>query len=164
MINKVTLRDGNVFATGNITSENTVQGTTFVVSDNASVEGSVVVGTYLEVTGSSYNMLIESYTNGELPDILIPGRAHDLGELTANVDLSEISFPAGLDDRAMTCEIWFSTGDTPYSLTLPQGIYIGASRAYLEAPRANSYTRVALRKEGTGNLVISVAYEYPVQS
>lgn len=161
MTNRVILRDGNVFATGNITSENTVQGTTFVVSDNASVEGSVEVGTYLEVTGSSYNMLIERYTEGELPDTLIPGRAHDLGELTANVDLSQISFPEL--DRAMTCEIWFSTGATPYSLTLPQGIYIGASKTYLDTPRANSYTRVALRKEGTGNLIISIAYEYSVQ-
>ena len=162
MINKVTLSNGNVFATGNITSENTVQGTTLVVSGNASVDGSVEAGEDVTVNGSSYNMLIDRYTDGELPDMLIPGYAHDLGELTANTDLSQISFPDL--DRAMTCEIWFSTGSTPYTLTLPQGIYIGASKSYLDAPRANSYTRVALRKEGTGNLIISIAYEYSVQS
>lgn len=161
MTNKVTLNNGNVFATGDITSAKTVKGTTFEVSGNASVDGSVEVGTYVTVNGSSYNMHIERYTNGELPEMLIPGYAHDLGELTANTDLSQISFPEL--DMAMTCEIWFSTGYTPYSLTLPQGIYIGASRAYLDAPRSNSYTRVALRKEGTGNLVISIAYEYSVQ-
>lgn len=160
MINKVTLSNGNVFATGDITSAKAVKGTTFEVSGNASVEGSVEVGTYVTVNGSSYNMFIERYTDGELPEMLIPGYVHDLGELTANVDLSQTSFPEL--DRAMTCEIWFSTGSTPYSLTLPQGIYIGASMAYLEAPRANSYTRVALRKEGAGNLIISVAYEYSV--
>lgn len=161
MANKVTLSNGNVFATGDITSAKTVKGTTFEVSGNASVDGSVEVGTDVTVNGSSYNMLIDRYTDGELPGTLIPGYAHDLGELTANTDLSQISFPDM--DRAMTCEIWFSTGSTPYSLTLPQGIYIGASKAYLDAPRANSYTRVALRKEGTGNLVISIAYEYSVQ-
>lgn len=161
MTNKVTLRDGNVFATGDITSAKTVKGTTFEVSGNASVDGSVEVGTYVTVNGSSYNMHIERYTNGELPEMLIPGYAHDLGELTASTDLSQISFPEL--DTAMTCEIWFSTGSTPYTLTLPQGIYIGSSRAYLDAPRANSCTRVALRKEGTGNLVISIAYEYSVQ-
>ena len=160
MINKVTLSNGNVFATGDITSAKAVKGTTFEVSGNASVEGSVEVGTYVTVNGSSYNMFIERYTDGELPEMLIPGYVHDLGELTANVDLSQTSFPEL--DRAMTCEIWFSTGSTSYSLTLPQGIYIGASRAYLEAPRANSYTRIALRKEGTGNLIISAAYEYSV--
>lgn len=156
MTNRVTLSNGNVFATG------TVKGTTFEVSGNASVEGSVEVGADVTVNGSSYNMHIERYTDGELPDTLIPGYAHDLGELTTHIDLSSISFPNL--DRAMTCEIWFSTGSTPYSLTLPQGIYIGASRTYLNAPRANSYTRVALRKEGTGNLIISIAYEYSVQS
>ena len=161
MINKVTLSNGNVFATGDITSAKTVKGTTFEVSGNASVDGSVEVGTYVTVNGSSYNMHIERYTDGELPEMLIPGYAHDLGELTANTDLSQISFPEL--DTAMTCEIWFSTGATPYSLTLPQGIYIGASASYLEAPRANSYTRVALRKEGTGNLIVSIAYEYSVQ-
>lgn len=163
MTNKVTLSNGNVFATGDIESEKTVKGTTFEVSGTASVEGSVEVGTYVTVKGSSYNMFIERYTDGELPETLIPGYAHDLGELTANVDLSLISFPDL--DRAMTCEIWFSTGATSYSLTLPQGIYIGASKAYLDAPMANSYTRVALRKEGQeGNLIISIAYEYSVQS
>lgn len=160
MINKVTLSNGNVFATGDIESAKTVKGTTFEVSGNASVEGSVEVGADVTVNGSSYNMFIERYTDGELPDTLIPGYAHDLGELTTHIDLSQISFPDL--DRAMTCEIWFSTGSTPYSLTLPQGIYIGASRTYLNAPRANSYTRVALRKEGTGNLVISIAYEYSI--
>lgn len=162
MTNKVTLSNGNVFATGNITSAKTVQGTTLVVSGNATVDGSVEAGADVTVNGSSYNMLIDRYTAGELPDMLIPGYAHDLGELTTNIDLSQISFPDL--DRAMTCEIWFSTGATPYSLTLPQGIYIGASKSYLDAPRANSYTRVALRKEGTGNLIISIAYEYTVQS
>ena len=162
MINKVTLSNGNVFATGDITSEKAVKGTTFEVSGNASVDGSVEVGTYVTVNGSNYNMLIERYTDGELPAMLIPGYAHDLGELTTDIDLSGISFPDL--DRAMTCEIWFSTGYTPYSLTLPQGIYIGATKSYLDTPRANSYTRVALRKEGSGNLVISIAYEYSVQS
>lgn len=161
MTNRVTLSNGNVFATGDITSAKTVKGTTFEVSGNASVDGSVEVGTYVTVNGSSYNMHIERYINGELPEMLIPGYAHDLGELTDNTDLSQTSFPEL--DTAMTCEIWFSTGSTPYTLTLPQGIYIGASKAYLDAPKANSYTRVAVRKEGTGNLVFSIAYEYSVQ-
>ena len=163
MINKVILSNGDVFATGDITSEKAVKGTTFEVSGYGDVKGSITVGTYLEVGGSSYNMCIERYDDdGALPEMLMPGCAHDLGELTTDIDLSGISFPDL--DRAMTCEIWFSTGDTPYSLTLPQGIYIGATKSYLDTPMANSYTRVALRKEGTGNLIISVAYEYSVQS
>ena len=164
MTNRVTLNNGDVFATGDITSKKAVKGTTFEVSSVGAVQGSIKVGTSLDVTGSSYYLLIDNYTNGELPSVLMPGHAHNLGELTDDVDLSDVSFLGG-QNRAMTCEIWFSTGYEPHKLTLPDGIYIGATKSYLDTPRANSHTRVALRKEGqAGDLILSIAYEYPVQS
>lgn len=128
------------------------------VGNGISAGGPVTVGTYVNVSGGSYCMPIQRMAAGELPTTFIPGYIYDLGELTSNVDLSSASFP--VLDSAMTCEVWFKTGANAYTVTLPAGVWLGASESYLNPPMLNTNCRVVLRKEGTGNLIISVGYEY----
>ena len=83
----------------------------------------------------------------------------DLGELTADTDLSTLDFAES--GNVQTAELWFNTGSTVPTITWPaESIWcdsapiLGTDMAY----------RFALRREPNGKLIINLAYEYPSKS
>lgn len=95
------------------------------------------------------------YTPGT-PAALISSHVYDLGELAANVDLSNVSF-AENSAAVQTCEIWLANGATAYSVTWPGGLVWLDSEPVLEAGK---YYRFALRCEPNGTIIGNLAYEY----
>lgn len=81
----------------------------------------------------------------------------DLGELTADTDLSTLNFAES--GNVQTAELWFSTGSTVPTITWPtDAVWVG----YTPALSSGMAYRLALRHEPKGKLIISPAYEYTV--
>lgn len=91
-----------------------------------------------------------------LPVVLAAGGVHDLGELGAYVDLSELRFEESTN-TVQTAELWFSMGASAYAVTWPEGVvWAGEEPTFT----ANTAYRFALRREPSGKFIINLAYEY----
>ena len=91
-----------------------------------------------------------------LPVVLAAGGVHDLGELGADVDLSELHFEERTE-TVQTAELWFSMGATAYAVTWPEGVVWATEEPTFAA---NTAYRFALRREPSGKFIINLAYEY----
>ena len=99
----------------------------------------------------------------DTPSEMMCDVVYDLGVLKENKDLSGIRF-ADISTHVQTCEIWFETGDTTYTVTWPSAS-IWPDEIGGIAPTglsANTAYRYAVRREPNGPFVIAKAYSYPV--
>lgn len=95
------------------------------------------------------------YTTGSAR-ILCSGHILDLGTLTADTDLTALSFAESAN--VQTAELWFTTGATVPAITWPADIvWLEGSEPTLTT--ATAY-RFALRREPNGKLIVNPAYEY----
>lgn len=87
------------------------------------------------------------------------GICYDFGTITSALDLSAIRF-SGTNNLVQTCEIWFTTGSTIYTVTYPAGTY-WIDTSYSGAPTLspNMHYRMVLRQE-PNKIIASVAYAY----
>ena len=98
----------------------------------------------------------------ELSLPLAPGCIHELGLLTGAQDLSALAIAAE-GDTWSTCELALQTGDTPPSITWPPHA-VWLEYGYAPTLNANTHYRFALRQEGSGELIINLAYSYASSS
>ena len=96
----------------------------------------------------------QTYTCG-VARLLRSGHILDLGTLTADTDLTTLSFAESAN--VQTAELWFTTGATAPVITWPAAIVWAAAEPVL-AP-SGAY-RFALRREPNGKLIVNLAYEY----
>lgn len=99
----------------------------------------------------------------DTPSEMLCDVVYDLGLLTENKDLSGIHF-ANISTHVQTCEIWFKTSETVYTVTWPSDSIwpdeIGGIAP--TALQSNTAYRYAVRREVNGTFVIAKAYSYPV--
>lgn len=95
-----------------------------------------------------------------VPEVLESAWVYDLGELSADVDLSGLVF-AESTNTVQTAELWLSCGSSVYSVTWPSSAVWLISEPALESGTAY---RFAVRQETNGNLIINLAYELAVQN
>lgn len=93
-----------------------------------------------------------------VPSVLASAYVYDLGVMSADVDLSGLSF-AESANTVQTAELWLSCGSTVYGVTWPSSAVWLTAEPALESGTAY---RFAVRQEPSGKLVISAAYEYTV--
>lgn len=84
-----------------------------------------------------------------------PGHILDLGTLTADTDLTALSFAESAN--VQTAELWFTTGVPAPVITWPADLVWAAPQPAISG--ATAY-RFALRREPSGKLIINLAYEY----
>lgn len=84
-----------------------------------------------------------------------PGHILDLGTLTTDTDLSDLSFAESTN--VQTAELWFTTGDPAPVITWPADLAWATPQPAISG--ATAY-RFALRREPSGKLIINLAYEY----
>ena len=90
---------------------------------------------------------------------LRPNAVHDLGELTADTDLSRLAFEQNAA-IILTAEVWLAIGATVPAVTWPTSIeWIDCSEPILEAAKAYRFT---LRREPNGKLIANLAYDYTI--
>lgn len=82
--------------------------------------------------------------------------AYDMGTLTANADLSSMSFTSNAA-KSQTCEIWFKEGTTLRTISWPAEL-VWLDGAPNVAP--GLVYRISVRQEPTGTMLANVAYEY----
>ena len=94
----------------------------------------------------------------EVPTQLRANTVHDLGLLTADMDLSSLVFEEATNE-VLTAELWFTTGSTVHTVTFPsEAIWVD-----LKPVLANDTAyRFAMRREPNGKLIINLAYEYTI--
>lgn len=93
-----------------------------------------------------------------LPELLESAWVYDLGELSADIDLSGLVF-AESANTVQTSELWLSMSSTVYNVTWPSSAVWLTAEPALESGTAY---RFAVRQEPSGKLVICAAYEYSV--
>lgn len=98
---------------------------------------------------------VDPVTPGELTLTLTPGHIADLGTLTADTDLSALSFAESAN--VQTAELWLTTGSSAPAVTWPA--YIVWANPAPDLVPGTAY-RFALRGEPSGKLIINLAYEY----
>lgn len=99
----------------------------------------------------------------DTPSEMLCDVVYDLGILTENKDLSNVKF-ADISTHVQTCEIWFETSETVYTVTWP-ATSIWPDEIGGIAPAGlmiNTAYRYAVRREPNGTFVIAKAYSYPV--
>lgn len=106
---------------------------------------------YCPHTGNSDG---QNYTSGPAR-LLRANHILDLGELSADADLSSIAFAESAN--VQTAELWFTTATTAPVITWPVDICWATPEPGI-AP-ATAY-RFALRREPSGKLIMNLAYEY----
>lgn len=93
------------------------------------------------------------------PSLLENGKVYDMGDITADVDLSAMTFGEN-ETLIQTCEVWFKTGDTIFNFSWPEGLFwIDYDDGSMPALLPNMKYRIAIRNEIT-NLVASISYAY----
>ncbi|MDO5472692.1 MAG: hypothetical protein Q4F35_05080 [Akkermansia sp.] len=88
--------------------------------------------------------------------VLRPNAVHDLGTLSTDTDLSMLAFEPSTS-AILTAELWFATGADLPNITWPPSAILPDGEPPMLA--ATAY-RFAIRRELSGNLIISLAYEY----
>ena len=102
---------------------------------------------------------LQPYISAEFVNLaaLRPNAVHDLGVLAVDTDLSLLAFEPIATSAVLTAELWFTIGSTIPTVTWPTG------SVWPDGPPALSPSaayRFAIRRELSGNLIISLAYEY----
>ena len=93
------------------------------------------------------------------PSLLENGKVYDMGDITADVDLSAMTFGENTT-LIQTCEIWFKTGTEIFNFTWPEGLFwIDYDNGTMPTLLPNMKYRIAIRNEIT-NLVASISYAY----
>lgn len=88
--------------------------------------------------------------------VLRPNAVHDLGTLSTDTDLSMLAFEPSTS-AILTAELWFAVGSTIPTVTWP------TASVWPDGPPALNLSaayRFAIRREPTGTLILSLAYEY----
>lgn len=92
----------------------------------------------------------------EVPTQLRANTVHDLGLLTADLDLSSLVFEEATNE-VLTAELWFTTGSTVHTVTFPsEAIWVDLKPVLTN----DTAYRFAMRREPNGKLIINLAYEY----
>lgn len=99
----------------------------------------------------------------DTPSEMLCDAVYDLGILTENKDLSNIKF-ADISTHVQTCEIWFETGETVYTVTWPLRTFWPdeINGVYPPSLTKNTAYRYAIRREPNGIVIVTKAYSYPV--
>lgn len=123
------------------------------------VEGNLTV--FSVSTDGDYNANSMPISGG-IPSLLEGNKVYDLGNISSSIDLSSIAFTAQ-SLFVQTCEIWLNVTAAGVVITWPTGsIWPGEAGqvASGDALAAGTAYRYVVRKEGSGNLIISLSYTY----
>lgn len=97
-----------------------------------------------------------------IPSIVSNGVIYNIGTLTDDVDLSDITFD-GDETLVQSCEIWFTVGATAYDITWPDNAYwIDYEDGTIPSLFTNMKYRIVLRKE-IDDIVASISHYYAVR-
>lgn len=88
---------------------------------------------------------------------LRPNAVHDLGELAVDTDLSLLTFAPTATSSVLTAELWFTIGSNLLTVMWPTDSVWPDGQPALNPSAAY---RFAIRREPTGTLILSCAYEY----
>lgn len=133
------------------------------IGDNEFVGSQIITGDITITEDSSATGFPGQLYFFDTPSEMMCDVVYDLGVLKENKDLSGIRF-AEISTHVQTCEIWFETGETVYTVTWSTDS-IWPDEIGGIAPTAlqpNTAYRYAVRREPNGTFVIAKAYSYPV--
>lgn len=98
------------------------------------------------------------YVQG-IPSKLDNSTIYGIGKITSDTDLSEMTF-SGNESIIQTCELWFTTDSTVYTITWPSNlIWIDTTDGSEPTWLPSLNYRIVIRKE-IDNLVASISYCY----
>lgn len=147
----------------NLNTENTFT-KAVTINDTLTISGNHLITGELTVTEDSESSGFPGQPYFfDTPSEMLCDAVYDLGILKENKDLSGIQF-ANISTHVQTCEIWFETGETTYTVTWPAAS-IWPDEIGGIAPAglmSNTAYRYAVRREPNGSFVIAKAYSYPV--
>lgn len=128
------------------------------LTGNQTITGDVIITEDITSTGFPGQLYFFNTPSKMMCDVV-----YDLGVLKESKDLSGIRF-ANISTHVQTCEIWFETSETVYTVTWPSdSIWPDEIGGIAPAGLMNNTAyRYAVRREPNGTFVITKAYSYPV--
>ena len=132
-----------------------VDANTVLVSDGGCIafqDG--IDGTVIERSGASGYRYLQ-----QVPTVLENGICYDIGTISNNTDLSNVTFTS--ENLIQTCEVWFKTSATPSTThKWPAGTYwIDSATGVAPTLLASKNYRIVFRRE-PNKIVASIAYVY----
>lgn len=113
-----------------------------------------IEGTVIERSGASGYRYLQ-----QVPTVLENGICYDIGTISNNTDLSNITFTSV--SLIQTCELWFATSETvPTTHQWPSNTYwIDSATGAAPTLLANKNYRIVFRRE-PNKIIASIAYVY----
>lgn len=127
-----------------------------IISEGVLTFEDLIDGTVAESNGATGYR----YVTG-IPANFNNGICYDIGEITNETDLSNITFSSTTGELVQTCELWFRTSPTPSTThKWPTGIYwIDSATGAAPTLLASKNYRIVFRNE-PNKIIASIAYLY----
>lgn len=146
-----TFKENNIFEKGVKATGGDV-----VISNGVLTFEDLIDGTVIESNGATGYRYVQG-----IPANFNNGICYDIGEITNETDLSNITFSSTTGELVQTCELWFTTSATPSTThKWPIGLYwIDSATGAAPTLLASKNYRIVFRRE-PNKIIASIAYLY----
>lgn len=146
----------NTFSNSNTFNEQVTVNNNVLISNGELTFADLIDGTVIEPNGASGYRYVQG-----IPTNFNNGICYDIGEITNETDLSNITFSSTTGELVQTCELWFTTSATPPTThKWPTNIYwIDSATGAAPTLLASKNYRIVFRNE-PNKIIASIAYLY----